>query len=677
MRKGVSLRNGMMFATIAMLLAAGILYTSRPSITGFAPIIVKGTGAAVKYDFNLPGCSGWCFQIGKSTTWTQVVYMQSMIYADSANKAIAQELQSAASRSAGESIISKYESSGTYPTMVVQGLTTPATSTGPSSTTPGTQATTNAPAATSSIPNTWQYEVLFPNGQVAYYKTANGEDTSPVLVYNTETGTWVGSDLFTTKDKLLSNTKTYETAGKDENYRFYSGAATSEALQKITQDLNPAGVGLVNAPVPSPSATPPGTTSATATSIMPSQLAPGKFADYTFDDGSQAHVVKVKDGIYTVTYLAAGKQDIPENWQDLGTKIVKGKPVSTSFKEVYEDMGILFMIAPDQPVNDENVKYNAITTPTHYAIIGGKPVPWDGQGLENGKLVYENIQGPDGQTIYAAKLNIKTADGQWHNYVKDDEGNEYIELNTKDKDGNPILEPKNTFDAMQTAGPFLNNLASDAAAGRYLSVLFGMDNSNWRRTWDTWFVHNVLGSTIAGNWEESLCHHYIDRAPEGTLYLEIPDGSNMIGVGAHIEAERSGGTFTNESGTFTEFLYKISIFVSNPSQATVRGQAYTQQLDFNVELKGQRTVRLFQATQPVGPGASFSRAGGSIIVQRSSFRYDVICIEFVNSIYTANGDTRLELCNTITEYAGGPTAVPAVAASSGGSGSGSSGTNQI
>lgn len=242
-----------------------------------------------------------------------------------------------------------------------------------------------------------------------------------------------------------------------------------------------------------------------------------------------------------------------------------------------------------------------------------------------------------------------TIDGQRFQRTTEN-GNIYL---TSAATGNKF-EQKDFF-TWRNVGQMLNDAYNSAKAGRTLSILLGLTDNSWRRTMDAFFVHTVLGSVISGNWEESMCHHYIERPPEGTIYVIVPDSINMVGIGAHVEAERAESQFANQSGQQTEYFYKISIYVKNPEKPTKRGQSIVQDMNFNVFLHGQKTVQLFKNSILVTPGKSFIKVGSSVIVQYSKTKYTSICIEFKDAVFTADGKEATEVCNSITSYKGEPT----------------------
>jgi hypothetical protein len=223
-------------------------------------------------------------------------------------------------------------------------------------------------------------------------------------------------------------------------------------------------------------------------------------------------------------------------------------------------------------------------------------------------------------------------------------------------------------------GPMLNDAYDAAMAGRHLSILFGMEDNAWRIAMDRFFVHTVLGSLISGNWEESLCHHYIDRAPAGTMYVVVPDGNNLVGVGAHIEGERSPELpfCEDESGNDIEgpcYFYKISLYLKNPEEPSTAGAAYIQDMDFRAILYGEQTISIFQPeVQRLSPGDKFSRTGSSMVTFYSDKLYDKVCIKFTEPVFTAAGDTVSSVCNSLNPYSGGSTSVPGSGGGGGGGG---------
>ncbi|MFH1510724.1 MAG: hypothetical protein ABIF10_03455 [Candidatus Woesearchaeota archaeon] len=272
-------------------------------------------------------------------------------------------------------------------------------------------------------------------------------------------------------------------------------------------------------------------------------------------------------------------------------------------------------------------------SPDNYVVIEGELHKGNSVRTEDGTVISEIMM--DDDKYHTVKT---TADGK--SQVVGISG-EYVDYKT--------------FLRYQKFGKLMQDWQSDIAAGQYISILFGTQNSAWRKTWDEFFIHNVLGSVISGRWEESLCHHWIEKAPGGALYITIPDGTNLVGIGAFVAAERTELYFENASGPQREYYYKINMYAKNPEKASRVGQAYEQDMDFNVQLIGQKTVSLFTTNQHVGPGESFIRTGTKVIVKESKTRYDTICMKFTSSIFTANGEDVSEVCNSIATYAGGAT----------------------
>jgi len=203
-------------------------------------------------------------------------------------------------------------------------------------------------------------------------------------------------------------------------------------------------------------------------------------------------------------------------------------------------------------------------------------------------------------------------------------------------------------------------MAESAKVGQQLSALFGFQDNAWREAMDKFFIHSLTGQAISGNWEESLCHHYIDTPPDGTMYMLVPDGSMMIGIGAHVEGVRSTLPFyENETHIIEEesFQYRLSLYVKNPEEASDASMVdYIKTRTFKVMLRGEKTESLFVPPSiKLEPGETYSKTGRSMITFYSRYRYDKICIEFDSAVFTASGDSQSTVCNVLNEYSGGQT----------------------
>jgi hypothetical protein len=161
---------------------------------------------------------------------------------------------------------------------------------------------------------------------------------------------------------------------------------------------------------------------------------------------------------------------------------------------------------------------------------------------------------------------------------------------------------------------------------------------NWRESVDELFASMYLGTEY---WTSGICSTYTDKVGDGTMLMETPYG--MLEPAAHVEGERSEIiTYINESGEpKKEYFYKLSFAVDNPDNSR-------QDMDFNVLLYGERTVRMYRNSIDVKEGGSFRRIGNTMIVQYSNYLYNKICIKFDRKI-RVGGESVKKLCNTITK----------------------------
>jgi len=191
--------------------------------------------------------------------------------------------------------------------------------------------------------------------------------------------------------------------------------------------------------------------------------------------------------------------------------------------------------------------------------------------------------------------------------------------------------------ASQGSGLFSDLLADDKEVARK------------QEEWDRKFAELHIGTDY---WVEEICQKKIERIPEGVLITESGDYFNVI---AHVEGERVLVNSYNEStGDQTEYLYKFTLEVRNPSGPTdeVDMQDDDQPLSFTVELKGERQKNMYSHSIDVADGESFNRKGQNMEISYSSYKYTEVCIHFNRPIRYFSGkgyaDTT-ELCNSISE----------------------------
>ena len=129
------------------------------------------------------------------------------------------------------------------------------------------------------------------------------------------------------------------------------------------------------------------------------------------------------------------------------------------------------------------------------------------------------------------------------------------------------------------------------------------------------------------------------------------DPQGLAQVAAHIEATRTEPIQTDKG---QEFIYKITFNVRNGDFANDRRAP--EVMHVNVVLKGERTVAVFKQDQKVERGSTFGRIGRNAIAKSSTAFYNEICLTFDQVPFRWKISNN-EICNTIVESSGAPTAV--------------------
>ncbi|MBI2659039.1 hypothetical protein HYX05_02990 [Candidatus Woesearchaeota archaeon] len=196
--------------------------------------------------------------------------------------------------------------------------------------------------------------------------------------------------------------------------------------------------------------------------------------------------------------------------------------------------------------------------------------------------------------------------------------------------------------------------------GYYAPLFFDEDALlEWRDRVDRVFATLYLGTEY---WSSSICGSYLDGEDEGIAYAETPQGYSQIG--AHVEATRSEPLITP---TGVEFLYKITFNIRNGDYD--EDPRAPEEMEYNVVLKGERTVSVFRQPQTVERGSSSGRAGSSAIVKYSPALYTRVCLQFDKIPLRWKLDNG-ELCNLIVSTGGEATPVASSGASAPSAGSG-------
>ena len=205
----------------------------------------------------------------------------------------------------------------------------------------------------------------------------------------------------------------------------------------------------------------------------------------------------------------------------------------------------------------------------------------------------------------------------------------------------------------------------------YYSTLFFDEDSllQWRDNVDRVFATLYLGTEY---WSSAICGTYIDGEDEGIAYAETPQG--LAQVAAHIEGTRTEPLYTDKG---QEFIYKITFNVRNGDYE--KDPRAPQEMNFNVVLKGERTVTLFKQDQKVKRGSSFGRTGRNAIAKSSTAYYSQVCLKFDNTPSRWKISDN-EICNSIVQSSGVPTSVTSTsttATTSGGGGAAEGEFNEI
>jgi hypothetical protein len=159
--------------------------------------------------------------------------------------------------------------------------------------------------------------------------------------------------------------------------------------------------------------------------------------------------------------------------------------------------------------------------------------------------------------------------------------------------------------------------------------------AEWREKVDDFLCKTVIaGGTEC--WTSKICSAWVENEPQGGLmYTETSSGTLDIAV--HVEGQKDPLIYDEGAGQTSEFLYKLTYVVKNPSK---------KPLTFNVVVEGeQRTARLYDKDVVVDPGSQSTRMGNSAIVQYSNFDYKRVCIRF--GMKPQSLDIPNEVCNMI------------------------------
>jgi hypothetical protein len=180
---------------------------------------------------------------------------------------------------------------------------------------------------------------------------------------------------------------------------------------------------------------------------------------------------------------------------------------------------------------------------------------------------------------------------------------------------------------------------------------------DWSNTVNTFFCDTiVLGGKDC--WVQKICEASSDYpGGDGTL-VDSKWGNNTLEITfyAHVEGQRSSPVESvNPDGTKkTEYLYKVTFAIRNPQKK----DANAYQLRF---FYPGGSYDWFPGWQPLHKGDYIVQSGAGALVAYSTKQYTLVCLVFQNSV-EVNGQSTRQVCNTIAQYGGGPTAYPGAAA---------------
>jgi hypothetical protein len=291
---------------------------------------------------------------------------------------------------------------------------------------------------------------------------------------------------------------------------------------------------------------------------------------------------------------------------------------------------------------------------------------------ENGKLVSKVITVHDGEVITG---------------TLDPRGN-IIECNQADCESNPFFQKIQNRDAYSYWADSLDR----GAKWSKLSSLFGMDDdfAGWRQGVDELFRKTfILGGAEA--WAQKICEVVTDVKEENNALFSLNEDGLMTPT-ASIAATKQ----FMQSPSGNRWIYKLSFFVRNPEASSpgnvkkyksgVRAKSskslsgderqiwneiegagkdisnerarYSktskgEDLSFNIEFSGQRTIRLLKKDKVLGAGDEIFFMGEDSFATASSYNYDTICLVFTdnppkNAFYDEVGS----VCASIVDVTG-------------------------
>jgi len=161
---------------------------------------------------------------------------------------------------------------------------------------------------------------------------------------------------------------------------------------------------------------------------------------------------------------------------------------------------------------------------------------------------------------------------------------------------------------------------------------------------DKFFAENYLGREY---WESAICNANVRFASERVAFIDTRSG--LASVGAHVEASKNIFPAVPELGEGKKILYKITFNVKNGDFQ--QDPKAIEALHFNLELRGERTIKVYKQDFNAGRGSSVGRFGLNAFRQFSTTDYNEICLIFREVPFSWTREVResKELCNDIRE----------------------------
>lgn len=170
-----------------------------------------------------------------------------------------------------------------------------------------------------------------------------------------------------------------------------------------------------------------------------------------------------------------------------------------------------------------------------------------------------------------------------------------------------------------------SHLAASKGLAGWSSLLLPEESLKaWRNTVDETFSTLYLGTEY---WSSAICGTYVDGEAHGMAFFEGAEGFSE--VGAFVRASRTPAAI-DENFQY-EYIYRIEFSVRNGGGEDDPNAL--EPMEFNIELKGDRAVELFEQDQTLDPGERARRVGRNSITQDSNTFYNEACMEFATTPY--------------------------------------------